>query len=184
MSTTICPHCQAETITDAAFCSACGQALPASSPSGPRVVESSSYATTSVGQGLQSEELHKQSQKAAGALLIVAFLQAVFSTLILVGGVNETYQDQTLELNPVVFIVVYGIAAVFFGLFLWARKSPLPAAIVGLAFFVTVHLVDALADPAALLRGILVKVIIIVILVRAIKAGIQHRELLRQSQQV
>ena len=70
---------------------------------------------------------------------------------------------------------------VFFALYFWARKQPLPASIVGLLVYVTMHLLDAIADPTAIARGIIMKIIIIAILVNAIQAGVKYRQLQRQS---
>jgi hypothetical protein len=141
-------------------------------------VGSSDVAATGVGRRLQTEELQKTARKAAGALLAVAILQAVFGGIVLAMLPDVVPQQQ----KTILMVTVFGIAAVFFGLFLWARVQPFPAAIVGLVLFVTFHLLDALADPTALARGIIVKVIVIVILAQAIKAGAQHRRLLREQQ--
>ena len=55
--------------------------------------------------------------------------------------------------------------------------NPLPAAITGLAIFVTLQLVGAAVYPASLAEGLIVKVIIIAALVKAIQAGLAHRKL-------
>ena len=85
------------------------------------------------------------------------------------------------ETRNIIMVSVFGIAAVFFALYFWARKQPLPASIVGLILFITVHLLDAIADPAALARGLIMKIIIIAILVNAIQAGVKYRQLQRQG---
>jgi hypothetical protein len=164
-----CPHCGGANQREAAFCAACGKALPVRS--GPRVVGKGALASTSAGQKVQSEELQKTLKKASGALLTVAILQAVFGTII----VLIARQNTTIPVTA--YVMIYGIAAAFCGLYFWARVAPLPAAIVGLVLFVTVHLLDALADPTALFRGIIVKVFIIAILVQAISAGVQYNRL-------
>lgn len=177
MSTTSCPHCGAANSPDGAFCESCGKALPTLTTGGPRVVPTAGYAASAAGRAIQSEELKAQAKKAAGALLAVAILQAVMGTLLVtVAGRRKDMAGLDLTL---VYFTVYGVGVVFFALYLWARKNPFPAAIAGLVVYVTVHLLDAVADPSALTRGILVKVIVIVILVRAIQAGAKHRTLIR-----
>ena len=172
MPTVVCPHCGESNEDNAAFCAVCGKALPKVEPHGPRVIEGQAEAATSAGRALQSDELRKQLRKASVALLVVAILQWVFGTvlLLIIGRRLPTYA----------YASVYVIGLFFFGLYLWARRNPLPAAICGLVLFVTVHLLDALADPTALARGIVVKIIIIVVLVQAISAGARYRKLQRQ----
>lgn len=174
-----CPHCGVENPSDAQFCESCGKALPAHT--GPRIVGSDEFAETDTGRQLQSEQMKKEAGKAAGALLAVAILQAVFGTFIVLAAGSVPGIPEGTTLPPIVFVVVYGIAVLFFGLYLWARRDPFPAAIVGLVVFVSVHLLDALADPTALARGIVVKIVVLVVLVRAIKAGAAHRAMVRQA---
>lgn len=174
-----CPHCGAMNPGTGAFCEACGKALPSSAASSPRVTTSATgFAATGAGRALQSDELNKQARKAAGALLAVAIIQAVFGALLIFVLMPK---DFPADQRNIVMVSVFGIAAVFFALYFWARKQPLPAAIVGLALFITMHLLDAIADPAALGRGLIMKIIIIVILVQAIQAGVKHRQLQRQA---
>ena len=183
MATITCPHCGVANPSDAQFCESCGKAQPSASASGPRVLAGPEFAATDTGQALQAEELHKQAKSAAGALLAVAILQTLFGTFVVMApGLFAEMVEVEVEVGAAVYLVVYGIAVVFFGLYFWARKNPVPAAVAGLVVFLTVHLLDALADPSALIRGILVKVIIIVVLVKAIKAGARHRQLTRQIQ--
>jgi hypothetical protein len=175
MSTTACPHCDAPvTDAEAEFCESCGKALPSLSDMGPRVVTKRDLAATRAGQVLQAKDLQKLTKRAANALLAVAILQAIFGTILLLIAAKQA-------LEPIHFVAVYGIAVLFFGLYLWARRNPLPAAIAGLVIFVTIHTVDALVDPPAILRGVLVKIIIVVILANAISAGVQHRKLTQQT---
>jgi hypothetical protein len=166
-----CPHCNSENLADASFCDSCGKALPSSASAGPSVVTAkkpmSRLATRYV-----ADDLKRQTKKAAGALLAVAILQVIGGTFIIV-----MMNSNQVEVPPVLYLVVYGVAVLFFGLFLWARKNPFPAAIAGLVLFVTVHGLDAVVDPKTLANGILVKIIIIAILIRAIGAGQKYNQI-------
>jgi 4-amino-4-deoxy-L-arabinose transferase-like glycosyltransferase len=76
-----------------------------------------------------------------------------------------------------VLVTTVGLAAVFFGLWLWGRRHPFPALLTALIVFVTFHLLDAVLDPLSLLRGIIMKVVIIVGLCTALKkAYVAKRE--------
>jgi hypothetical protein len=72
--------------------------------------------------------------------------------------------------------VSLGLCAVHVGLYLWAKKHTLPAAIVALVLFATLVLVQAVAAPADIWKGVIVKIVFIGVLVKAIQAGYEvHR---------
>lgn len=173
-----CPHCGAMNPSGGAFCESCGKALPSAAASGPRILSSATgFASTGAGRSMQSDELQKQAKKAAGALLAVAIIQVIFGAILVFALLPAGIPAATRNM---IMLSVFGIGAVFFALYFWARKQPLPASIVGLVLFITMHLLDAIADPTALARGLIMKIIIIVVLVNAIQAGLKHRQLKRQ----
>lgn len=177
-----CPHCRAVNPPGAQFCGACGKALPSAEHGGPRVLTPQDLASIKAGQQLQSEELARQVKKASGALLAVAVLQTFFGAVLLLMNQGGASAIRNIPLTPAAFIGIFGVGILFFGLYLWARRSPFPAAICGLVIFVTVHALDALADPRTILQGILVKIIVIVVLARAVSAGVKHRQLMRNAE--
>lgn len=152
-----CPQCQTSNAATAKFCEACGASLE-------QVAASARMADTA-----EAEVMLLEVKKAQGALAVVAGLQ-------LLGAV---FMFVSKSVDGTTFAVMLGIAAVFAGLWAWAKSNPLAASIAGLVVFVTVHGADAVVDPKALLNGIVVKVIVVVVLGRAIGAGIKHREFTR-----
>ena len=173
-----CPHCGAMNPSTGAFCESCGKALPSALPTSPRIVSGAGFAGTAIGRGLQSEELHKQAKKAAGALLAVAVIQVAFGAVVIFLVLPKNVPTNVR--NELMFRI-FGIGAVFFALYFWARKQPLPAAIVGLVLFVTLHVLEAITNPAAIVQGIIMKIIIIAILVSAIQAGVKYRQIQREA---
>ena len=172
-----CPHCGATNQSASAFCEACGKALPSAAQSGPRVVTDTIMPSTAAGRELLGDELKKQLKKAKGALLTVAIIQTIFGALI-IGVTKAASHGQAVP--PALVITLVGIAIIFYGLYAWARHNPLPAAIVGLILYVTLHLIDGIVDPTQLARGIIMKIIIITMLAQAIQAGIKYKRLLPQ----
>jgi hypothetical protein len=181
MATMTCPHCGAANPAGASFCESCGKALPKATD-GPRIVDpKSGLASTEAGQSLQAQELQKKVKTAATALLVVAVLQTL-ATVIFAGiyaSQGDSGELAGITADPLVIGVLGAIAALFYGLYFWARKNPLPAAIVGLVVITTLYFLDFLADPASLVRGIIIKAIVIIMLVQAVTAGAQHRKLMR-----
>jgi hypothetical protein len=173
-STISCPHCNALGQNPGGFCTSCGKALPTAAGSGPRVLGKNEIGSSGAARTLRSDELVTQAKKAAGALLAVAIMQAAFGTISVL-ALNGQLAGR--QLPPTVYAFIYGVAVIFLALYFWARKSPLPAAIVGLVVFITIHLLDAIADPASLAQGIIFKIIIIVVLARAIQSGLLYRKI-------
>ena len=176
-----CPHCGGANGVGLAYCEHCGKALPGVS-SGPRLVEGATVATTATGRQLQSDELGKKARTAAGALLAVAILSTL-GVFLVWAQVQEAIGDPEVGGLAVTMIAAQAVmAGAYWGLWFWARSNPLPAAIIGLAIFLALMAVNAIAvGPETLIQGILIKAIIIVVLVKAIQAGVQHRAVLRDS---
>lgn len=181
MSTIQCPHCRVENSAESQYCRSCGMAISIGSQTGPRLIEKEDLATTGAGRRLQQEELLKTSRKASLALFIVAGMQIVIG--IVVGLIIQNTPDPGIDPDArqkaflLTTSILVGIGVIFLVLGFWARRSPLPASILGLAFFITIHTLDALADPTALLRGWLIKLIVILMLVNAIRASLKHKQL-------
>ena len=71
--------------------------------------------------------------------------------------------------------IVVVLAVCFWGLWGWSRTNPFVAGIVGLVLYATLHIAGAIVEPESLFRGIIIKVIIIVVLVKAVMAGAEYR---------
>jgi hypothetical protein len=67
------------------------------------------------------------------------------------------------------------LAAVMAGLALWSRRSPLPAVIVATATYAVVIVFNAIMDPKTIGQGIFVKIIVIGLFVKGIKAALTLR---------
>ena len=195
-----CPHCGVPNEAGSAFCGSCGKALPTAISAGPRVITGGALASTAAGAKLQADLLHKEAMKAANALLTVAIIQTALGA-ILYAILAKSPVAAAVNL-PLVFGPILGVAILFWGLYIWARSNPLPAAIVGLVVYVTLWALDLIVtlvaiahSPTApngsggsgglpaggLSNGIFIKILIIAMLVRAIKAGVMHRKLMRQQ---
>ena len=86
-----------------------------------------------------------------------------------------------VQQSMLIFAINLVLAGVQTGLWLWSKKNLLPAAVTSLVLFVSIHLLDAITDPASIFRGIIMKVLFIAALVQAIRAGLSARTLLRPS---
>lgn len=149
-----CPHCGVANVYGAAFCESCGKALPPPVQAGPRVLYGNDTAATSAGVHVQTEELKTQAKKAAQALALVAGLTtlgAIVSAVVVFSLASRS--GMQLPIGPADVVISFVVAAIFWGLFFWARKNPLPAAIVGLVLYVTLTVVQ-IASVAIFMREI------------------------------
>lgn len=187
-----CPHCAGANPFGSAFCESCGKALPQGTPQGPHIISKTEFATTAAGQRLQGDELQKQAKKASGALLAVAIIQTVVCGALIALG----YSQGTLEafMHSPILLSIGAITLIFWALYVWARKQPLPAAIVGLVLYGTLVAINVImsisqlaAHPDAPRSGFggigigWIDIIILAVLARAISAGARYRKLLAQQ---
>lgn len=186
-----CPHCGAAASSGSAFCEKCGKALPSPYQSGPRVVSADALPQTAAGQQAVGEELMKQQKRASVALLIVAILQTTCGMLVIAALTQTGGQPGG---NSLLYGVQLTVAAIFWGLWFWSRKHPLPATIVGLVLYATLVVInvvtamsDLTRDPETPRTGIgglgigIVDIIIMVILGQAIAAGVKYKRLMESA---
>ena len=150
-----CQHANARTLK---FCESCGASL-ADVAAAERLADES-----------EAEVMLLEVKKAQGAIGLVAILQVIIAVLFLALGQIETTG----------MVVMLGIGAVFGGLWVWCKSNPLAASIVALLVFASMHMAEAVVDPSTITNGIILKVIVTVVLVRAISAGLKHREFVRE----
>ncbi len=189
IATVTCPHCSADAVAGAGFCGSCGMALPALSPTGPRVVDARrGVAQTSAGAKLRADELLATAKRAARSLRSIGIVNLAFA------GINVYLMTQNPRLMHSTFLVAMTASmalagGIYIGLYFWANVHPLSATIVGLV----VYLLKWGGDVAInqwLARGTnasasgtyyFARVLMIVYLIRGIMAALQHRKLEQQQ---
>lgn len=182
-----CPHCGAAVAYGQEFCGACGMALPAARPTGPRLVTPLSTARTGVGRQLHGDELLSTARRAGRSLRSVGIVNLIFAALNL----------QMMSSNPVLAHSTYfrgitasmGVAgAVYIGLYFLANYAPLVATITGLTVYILKWGVDWTLR-AEYGRGLgsedtvyfFFRLLMIVYLVNGIRAAVRHRKLERDE---
>ena len=146
-----CLHCGQDVPVGTRFCSGCGAP-----------VDNDEYDV------LIAPDL----KKAHTTMLALAALYAFAGLL---GGALQ-WEDTRVVAGSII-VINLALAALHLSLGKWARRAPFAASLVALALYVTVHVMDAIGDPASLWNGIVIKVIVIAALVRSIKAGLAVRRI-------
>jgi hypothetical protein len=86
---------------------------------------------------------------------------------------TDADRDMLLGTTLVLFVL-------HLGLYVWAKTAPLAAAIAALCLFVTVHVANAAIEPSTIYKGIVIKVAFVLILAKAIQAGLEIHRLRNQ----
>jgi hypothetical protein len=134
------------------------------------------------GRGGAGDEARKALNQSSGALFAVAALQAVCGLIALFALPEAVGVPAEGPAMAIVGAVIVGVAAVFAGLGVWARFMPLPATIIGLVLYVGITLFDLASAPELAYRGVIVKILIIVMLVKAIQAAAKYQRLMRERE--
>jgi hypothetical protein len=162
------------------FCGKCGQAMPTA----------------------EDYRAKKYVRHATGAIKWLAVLFLAFGVLMyfvtkgqadaalvkLQGaepGASYTVGDETLGVEELrarlewepkgVLVVNLILAAIMAVLAWWGRRAPLPAVLIATAVYVVVIVFNAIADPATIGQGVIMKIIIIAFLAKGIKAALALR---------
>ena len=162
------------------FCGKCGQAMPTA----------------------EDHQAKRRVGHATGAIKVLAVIFLVFGILMYfvtkgqadaalaklanedpaatyqVGGETYTVEAlrEKLEWEPTGVLAVNGVLAAIMALLAWwGRKAPLPAVLIATATYAVVIVANAIADPATLGQGLIMKIIIIAFLVKGIKAALALR---------
>ncbi len=70
-----------------------------------------------------------------------------------------------------------GLTVLYIGLWVWAKKNALGAALVALSVYATVIVGSAILDPRTIAQGIFVKVAIVAALISAVSSAYKFRRL-------
>ena len=179
------PHCTAcknpLTASEVEFgrCDACGAKVPAADVEDdaprPRLKRRTEQLAKTKEPETRESLLKQAKKQAATTLFVVAALMLVCNTV----GVLMLGDQQGLEEEEKIIAVVVGVgvAVMFAGLGAWALFMPLPPTIIGLVLFTGLSVVEIVSDPAAIGRGIIIRIVIIVMLVKAINAAVKAGKL-------
>jgi hypothetical protein len=172
-----------------AFCAACGKALPVRND-GPRVIAGTMLPTTEAGAALVGDQLGKQMYTSSWILLLVGVLQLAVAGVVL--GLTWSHLPALRpEARLEVFLrlgILFAVAALFVGLFFWARFQPFPATVTGLCLYLAMMLFNIFA---AVSEGVAtgksngfgvgcLDIVVIAVLVKGITAANQQRRLRQQ----
>lgn len=196
-----CPGCGKATQAQDAFCNHCGIDLAEAHAVARRMAEN--RAESKRRRGSRASASRRGKMLSAGRmLLILGALFLVFGTF---SGFQVRRQaataharlhdygpDEVLEFEGAAVTVAelrrsidfevvaafgtnYLLAGIMVALFFWAKRSPFPATLTGLCVYLVVLVLNAVVEPATLLKGVVLKVLIIAGLVGGMNAALAER---------
>jgi hypothetical protein len=102
-------------------------------------------------------------------------LLIAIAVLYTLGGAFSFFISSGVEAIGV--LVIHGfLAATHVALWIWAKSSPYGAIVTAIVLFFGLHGVNFLVDPASILQGIIVKVVIAIALIRGYRIAQQIRQ--------
>lgn len=80
-------------------------------------------------------------------------------------------EEELVRIARLIYFGVMGVSIVFIILGILVPKAPVACTVTGLVLFIALNAVAALADPVNLVRGIILKVIFLICLIKAVQAA-------------
>jgi hypothetical protein len=109
----------------------------------------------------QSQHHQKHIRQARMTIFVVAGIQLFF-------GMVSAFQFGG-NTGWFVFGITAFIALLFFALGIWTRKKPFTAILIALILYSSLLITDLIMQPITIVKGILLKILIIIFLVRGLK---------------
>lgn len=180
--TKVCRKCKSVESVDQAFCSSCGEPLKGAMKKN----RAHSHSTGSALGSLVDGQHRKHIKHAGIAILVVAgvtIFLAIFQYYMLDREIEKVEADPRQYVKQEIvdeirlqIKVTFALGCVFFLLFLWGRYNPFGATLTALIIYITSTIAAAGIDPKNLAKGIVVKIIIIMILAKGVKSGLAYRK--------
>jgi hypothetical protein len=162
-TSTNCSACFKQINTDDAFCDACGYPLKGTEE------EQNQFIAIRNTKEIDLEAAHKKIREAGKGLYWVAGLT-------LVSGLIYFFINKS---GPLLLVNLI-LATIFYCLGIWSKSKPLAAIISGLSLYAITIILNAIADPLSILKGIIFKVVIIGLFIKAIKSAIDADKLKKE----
>ena len=206
-ATETCPHCQAAVTPDEKFCAACGRALIRGIGGKLIVSDPPASAMPPPVQSYENAAKIGKARKWLFAIALLTMLTGVIFYFIQKAEVEKQIDEARIQVAGIppdvlderfkaatgmtwqeaidhdrgmvnmLLAINLALAALYMALWWWAKRKPLPAAVIALLLFITTHVINAVMQPESIYQGLLVKILFTLALVRAITAANEERNL-------
>lgn len=170
----VCPKCRTSAPEDQMYCTNCGEPLKEGLPR--RNPQGSSRASYGKSIDKKHRKRIKSSRTAIAVVAILTWISALVHWILLKAAMQESYipKDEVNQNYMLMGVTVF-LGLVFMVLNFWAKQKPFAATLTALIIYLTDIVVLVAIDPVSLIRGIVVKVIIVVILLNGVRSSFAFR---------
>ncbi len=154
-----CTKCEAVVPEGQKYCSSCGY------PENGSIEEKAKFNAEAVMTRSKQREAPSRIRGARNTLFVVG-------GLMLLGGLVYYFLN-----DDIASLIAGGVLAiVFLILGFWSQQKPLIAIVLGLLVYLTNIVLAAIVEPSTIARGIIIKVVIIVFLIKGINSALHLRK--------
>lgn len=154
-----CEHCNSPVGKDQTFCENCGY------PQNGDDSDKAKFHANRVLSNSKSKEAPHLIRKARNTLFVISGITFLFGLFFMLG------QDDTAS-----FIASSVLAIVYLVLGFWSQKKPLIALMLALFVYLTTIVINGVLLPESIFKGIFIKILIIVFLVKGINSALHLRK--------
>ena len=192
----VCSSCNTENPANHQFCENCGAALNSSEETENIEKQKASNkmkVNADISRQLanrrfdNSKRVNAKAEIAKGrvAIMIVAVLTFIGALITHMSTNNQIAEaranpamiidEQAVSTMNMIIYASYILGVVFVGLWFWAKQNPFSAFLTALVIYIACHATAAAIDINNLYRGIIIKAVIIILLVGAVKSALKIR---------
>lgn len=162
-----CASCESLVSEQDQFCTSCGFPLKGTEEAQNQFLSARRYKQHEV------KELARKTKNAQTTLFVLSGLFFVVGIIYyFIGGEND--------LAFVALITNLILSAIFLALGGWSKNKPVAAIISGLVLYVIVQLISIVDDPVNIGKGIIVKIIVIVYLVKGLQSAMEAEKIKKE----
>ncbi|HXX94777.1 MAG TPA: hypothetical protein VEN81_14180 [Planctomycetota bacterium] len=200
MDSTSCPKCGGAVVAGEAFCAGCGYALQSRPGDLRKIAEKI--------QIKQEKQSYQGKIRSGRRTILACAILFTIGTVLIWGLMESKLTEQRQEISKYRGNPMYDqdkvkeadqklneaagtmklatgaqalMALAYYGLWWWAKARPLPATLSALILFIAVQMLNLAFDPALLLQGILIKVLILAALIGAVNAAQKYQKMTQQG---
>lgn len=163
----LCRCCSENTNADDQFCEHCGYPLKGTD------VEQNTFINARQYRQHYMQELNKKIKSAGTTLYVLAGLMLLMGLVYFFANTDNNSSSAVL--------ITYAIVAIIFLLLgFWSRQQPVAAIISGTVLYLLIVIIDMIADPSTIIKGVIIKALIVIYLVKGMYSAFEAQHLRRQ----
>ena len=162
-----CDCCQHQPAPGDAFCESCGYPLNGNEDERNSFISDRNY------KHLELAEIDTKVRKATNSLYVLAAFTVVMGIIYYAATAEYANPLSVLTTNLV-------LAAIYLGLALWSKKQAVAAILSGLILFSVIQVVNMIVDPSTIVKGIIVKVAVIIYLIKGVQSAFDAQKIKKE----